>query len=475
MQKFRVSVDDFYRVYSEKSPRVDECMQELIERYDIHGKSVLSVGAGTGFEERQFALAGNDLLLIDIDEQGSILPWLKRMPERPGLSYWIGDATEFEQGVGTHDVVYLSSFTPDEARRGAIVKHNTETGIRWDPMVDPFHPVVMQYVSSLREGGLLIIQSYYFSVEIAWNPDYLLACKRQLGTAGLHLLEVHRFKDTYGVMLYTAVKGKPGIAPAIKISKFHGRANPEATVRVFGATAASINRAQPPAPAASSSRRRAYQLALRAAAWARYAALRLAGCASANPRWKLHETISDAEQIAALREITGRFRFKTALNLQCGFGRNARVLQSVADTIWGTDIIDPKHITDFVRYIRTEPGDEDCLAQIGSGAADLAFVLNVTGFNPHSTWRTYFSSANQELAIYLQEQNLPRVLAEGGLLICCEWESEPEKRWGRASWADIDGHAAFHYDAPDRLEGFEMVACGVTRSTRSPFVMYRRI
>jgi hypothetical protein len=200
----------------------------------------------------------------------------------------------------------------------------------------------------------------------------------------------------------------------------------------------------------------------------------LAGRASANPRWKLHEAISEAEQSTALKEIMGRLRFKTALNLNCGFGRNARVLRSFANVVCGTDIIDAKHVTDFARYIRTEPGAEDCLAPIGSGAVDAAFVLNVAGFHPHSTWRAYLSSANPELGVQLQEQNLPRVLTKGGLLICCEWESEPEKRWGRTQWADIDDHAAFHYDAPDRLDDFELVVCGVTRSTRSPFVVYRR-
>jgi hypothetical protein len=474
MQKFRVSADDFYRVFSEEAPRIDACMGELIERYDIRGKSVLSIGAGAAREEQQFALAGNDLLLIDIDEQGSLQMRLQEMQESRGLEYWIGDATEFEQGVGTHDVVYLSGFTPDEARRSAIVKNNAGVGRSWNPLVDPFHPVVMQYAASLRDNGLLIIQSYCGSIEIGWNPDYLSACRRQLGEAGLHLLEIHRFRDAYGVLLYTAVKGKSRIAPATKISKFHGRANPQATVRVFGANAASINPAEPPAPVVSSSRKITYEAILRIAAWARYAVLRLAGCASANPRWKLPDTISDAQQTTALREITGRLRFKTALSLQCGLGQNARILRSFADDVRGIDIVDAKHVTDFVRYIRTEPGDEDCLAQIGDGAVDAAFVLNVTGFHPHSTWRAYLSSANPELWLQFQEQNLPRVLAKGGLLICCEWESEPEKRWGRTSWEGIDGHAAFHYDAPDRFDGFELVVCGLTRSTRSPFVVYRR-
>ena len=44
-----------------------------------------------------------------------------------GLKYWICDATEFEQGIGTHDIVYLSGCTPDEARRSAIVKDGRDS------------------------------------------------------------------------------------------------------------------------------------------------------------------------------------------------------------------------------------------------------------------------------------------------------------------------------------------------------------
>jgi hypothetical protein len=474
MQKFQVSVDDFYRVFSEEAPRVDDCMRELIQRYDIRGKSVLAVGAGTAREEQQFALAGNDLLLIDIDEQASLRPRLQEMSAGPGLNYWIGDATEFEQGIGTHDIVYLSGFTPDEARRAAVVKDNTEAGRRWEPQRDPFHPVVMQYASSLRESGLLIIQSYYGSIEIAWNPDYLPACRRQLGESGLHLLEVHRFKHIYGVILYIAVKGKPRIAPATKISQFHGRANPEPVIRVFGATAASIAVARSAEPVVLSGLKRAYRKLLKAIARYRYIASRMLGYSSANPRWKLHETNSDVET-AALREIAGRLKFKTVLHLHCGSGQDGRVVREFADEVWGADVIDAKNVANLDRYVRMEPRDEFCLAQIGDGAVDVAFISNLTGFNPHSTWRTYLSSDNEELGIYLAQQNLQRVLAKGGLLVCCEWESEPEKRWGRTSLAEIDDRAAEEYDAPDRLDGFELVVCGFARSTRSPFVVYRRI
>lgn len=374
-----------------------------------------------------------------------------------------------------HDVVYFSGFTPDETRREAIVIDNTEAGRKWELHVDAFHPAVMQYASSLREGGLLIVQSYCGSIEIGWNPDYLPACRRQLGEAGLHLLEVHRFRHFYGVILYVAVKGKPRIAPATKISQFHGRSHPEPTVRMFGATAASIAAARSTGPVVPSGQRRAYQRLLKTAVWCRYASLRMLGYSSANPRWKLHNTNLDVEETAALREIMGRIRFPTVLNLSCGSGQGARALREFADELWGADIIDTKNVANLDRYIRMEPRDEFCLAEIGSGTVQVAYISNRTGFNAHSTWTAYLSSANEELGIYLQQQNLPRVLAKGGLLICREWESEPEKRWGRTSLADIDRRAAANYDAPDSLEGFKLITCGFAKSTRSPFVVYRRV
>jgi hypothetical protein len=61
-------------------------------------------------------------------------------------------------------------------------------------------------------------------------------------------MEVHRFKETHGVMLYTAVKGKQVLAPAQKISQFHGRAAPEPTERIFAASGSSIAASMPPPP-----------------------------------------------------------------------------------------------------------------------------------------------------------------------------------------------------------------------------------
>jgi hypothetical protein len=476
MHKFSVSVEDFYRTFSFTTPRIDACMQELVARYELTGKSVLSVGAGAGYEEKQFAIAGNDLLLIDIDEGGSLLLTLKGLPEKPGLSYWIGDAAEFELGVGSHDVVYFSSFTPDELRRASIVRDNADQGRPWAVSDDPFHPVVMAYMSALKENGLFILQSYNGGLDTAYNLDYIAACRRQLAEHNLHLVEVHRFKQTHGVMLYTAVKGKPRPAPALKISQFHGRAAMEPVERIFAASTASIAATQSLPSTTSDTRRHAGGALHRTVSLIRYASQRTRGYRSANPYWKHHEMAATAALTGTIEEIVGRLpesRWKTVTELNCGRGRNVPALRPHAEQVWGVDVLPPELVGNVDRYICAEPGDDCSLSRIGDDEIDATFVLNCTGFGPSSTWRAYFSPFNERFAPYLEPQNLPRALAKGGLLIACEWEAEPEARWGRTSLDEIGRRAAAEYDPPS-LEGFELVACGFARSTRSPFVVYRR-
>ncbi len=475
MHRFSVSVDDFYQSFPYADPRIDACMQELVARYDITGKSVLSVGAGTAAQERQFALSGNDLLLIDIDEHRSLLPILAKLAEKPGLSYWIGDAAEFEQSLGTYDVLYFSSFTPDEMRRGSMVRGNADRGRPWAVSDDPFHPVVMAYTSALKEEGLLIIQSYCGGIDTDANPDYLAACRRQLGEHGMYLMEVHRFKQTHGVMLYTAVKGKHTAAPAQKISGFHGRAAPEPTERIFAAGGAPIAPSMPP-PTLQRVRNRIGWALDKGRIPLRYARLRLSGHSSANLHWKDYHGSTRSALVRTLNDITSKLpkgRWKTVIDHGCGFGRNALALRSIAERVWGIDVLQPDSVRNVDRYIRVEPGDDNCLAAIGDGEIDAVFVLYYSGFSPLSTWRAYLSQFNDRLAVYLQPRNFPRIIAKGEFLIFSEWEAEPEVRWGKASLAEIDRRSAAEYDPPS-LEGFELITCGFAKSTRSPFVVYRR-
>jgi hypothetical protein len=247
MNKFTVSVDDFYRAFAFDSPRIGDCMRELIERYGIASrkralsgdagpKSVLAIAAGAAVEERYFAEAGCRLVMIDIDERGGMLPVLQKMPSSHGITYWIADAVSDIGDIGVYDVVYMSSFTPDEMRREALVQANAARGRSWRTNDDPFHPAIMRYADAVAPDGLLIVQSYCGGIDTDANPNYLNACRRQLLRNGLQLLEVHRFEKTPGIMLYTAVKGHPRAAPADKLSQFHGRAEPDHTKRIFAAT-----------------------------------------------------------------------------------------------------------------------------------------------------------------------------------------------------------------------------------------------
>src|SRR5262249_2757293 len=129
-----------------------------------------------------------------------------------------------------HDVVYFSGFTPDEQRRASMVHHNGAAF--WQPQDKPFHPVVMDYAAKIKKGGLLLIQSYCGGVDTTPHVNDLETCRLQLERAGFHLVEVHRYAHTRGVMLYAAVrgKGKQGDEP---IAMFHGRGDPEPIERIY--------------------------------------------------------------------------------------------------------------------------------------------------------------------------------------------------------------------------------------------------
>jgi SAM-dependent methyltransferase len=234
MHRFTVAVEDFYRHFHEDPPRVRACMEELIDRYRITGKSILSVGAGEAFEEKYFALAGNDLTLIDIDEGGTLRRNIPKFPSRPGLTYLIDDAAGLLAEVGPQDVVYFSGFTPDETRRAELVRQNGET--LWKLEQDPFHPVVMEYADKLRPGGLLIVQSYCGGIDAGHNANYVDACIAQLGRHDFHLMEVHRFRPSIGIMLYCAVKAERRRAPDAPMAAFHGRAELEEVERIYPVT-----------------------------------------------------------------------------------------------------------------------------------------------------------------------------------------------------------------------------------------------
>ena len=132
----------------------------------------------------------------------------------------------------------MSGFTPDELRRSDIIQQrDTETFRRmvelndgaweWPWWEDPFHPTVMRFARNLREGGTMIVQSYCGSLDAIDHRYYLWACDRQLAQIGMRLLEVYRFAQSTGVMLYVAAKGRSNWPLSTSLTRFHGRAESE--------------------------------------------------------------------------------------------------------------------------------------------------------------------------------------------------------------------------------------------------------
>jgi hypothetical protein len=209
---------------------------------------------------------------------------------------------------------------------------------------------------------------------------------------------------------------------------------------------------------------------------ARHAMKRVRGFECAN--FYLRDFARHSSSVAALKQIVDRLpgapkKWNVVIDQGCGEGFKVKALRNFADSVWGIDIL-PGVAPHVDRYFCVDPNDVSCTKQIGDAQVDVIFVINYAGFSSHSTWRACLSEHNDRLAHYMLPQNFPRIIPKGGYLIFNEWEARPEERWGKTPLDEIDRRAAEEYDPPT-LSGFELVACGFARATRSPFVAYRRI
>ena len=237
MHEYRVTprFDEWFPLASDVHARIGTAIHQLVQRYGLAGSSVLSLAGGTCAEERFLLGHGVELTVVDIDERGQVEPELRSADPGP-LRYLIADADNVE-GLGSYDLLYSSSFTPDEMRRDAIAHRSAgpeharmveaNGHYEWPWWEQPFHPTLMRLTRDVRPGGLVIIQSYYGGLDILVHRYYLWACDRQLAAAGLQLRELYRFRTTVGVCLYVATRGSRALPLASPLTLFHGRAPQE--------------------------------------------------------------------------------------------------------------------------------------------------------------------------------------------------------------------------------------------------------
>jgi hypothetical protein len=247
----------------------EAAMSGLIARYDLAGKSILSLGAGIAFEENWFHRAGCRLTLNDLDQPSvgieGYLRTLTRVDESlpDMLRYEIGDAADSvkKYAPSAFDVLYVSSFHPDEIRREMIqeefkkcrsdeeARHN----ITWPSDEKAYIEVMMLAIERVRPGGLVIFQHYRGGVYSDANPHYLKAVQVQLAENGATLLEAYAFRKSPPHMLLVAYRGdaeqalefaRQQLSDRPCIRTFHGRYPDEAiktdVVKIFDIADVSI-------------------------------------------------------------------------------------------------------------------------------------------------------------------------------------------------------------------------------------------
>lgn len=264
-----VSSKDFYTKKLIKKYTSQKAMTQLIKRYLLSHKEILSIGAGAALEEYWFLNnEDNKCTFIDIDESNSLLPRLEKLQGKAlqldhflnknnnsmqFLEYYICDFLDLiKRGLKKKfDVLYYSGFTPDELRRLSIMeefivereknkeneeivenKENEEiVDLNWPASALPLHPALESSLYFIKKRGLFILQSYCSGIELQYNPSYIKNLKKQLRRNGFYLLDIYNFIVAPGVNLFVAYKGTHKEASNFysqisknEITHFHGRA-----------------------------------------------------------------------------------------------------------------------------------------------------------------------------------------------------------------------------------------------------------
>ncbi|WP_417418060.1 hypothetical protein [Hoeflea sp.] len=247
MHKLNLSPDVFFSLFIDPElgnaqalqVNRDDCkdaMLGLIERYQLAGKSVLSLGSGHSFEEFWLHETGCDLTLNDID-----LPVNVDLCQGDGMTFYHGDAAEAFEDIPDNqtDLLYISSFHPDELRREAIqadfvprrTPEQSNHYVTWPDGELPYHSTIYDALAKIKDGGLAVFQHYRGGVCIDYNPHYLDAIRDQFESAGVQLLEVYAFRRSTAHVLVVGYKGDASHALAFskslqghpEIKTFHGR------------------------------------------------------------------------------------------------------------------------------------------------------------------------------------------------------------------------------------------------------------
>lgn len=234
MSKFVLCKKKYYNLIKSLMPLTEilendykKCIGQIIERYNIKNKKILSIGPGIGNEEYYFSI-DNELTMVDIDEQNSLIKLLSDNYENikyendENIMFFILDDICNQINPETTlintkmDVIYISSLTID------IIGKNE----RYLNTGELFIPVYKNLIDThLKENGLFIQQLYGSS--IIPPPEIII---KKLEELGVTVLDIYQFEYSPSIMLLITIKSNKNTAKELyknyksEITNFHARA-----------------------------------------------------------------------------------------------------------------------------------------------------------------------------------------------------------------------------------------------------------
>jgi hypothetical protein len=275
---YTIPLNNYFGDHPKEIGHCKQSIYQLMNRFNIFNKNILSIGAGGALEEIWFTFEqDNNLTLFDLDEHSTLEHRLLTLNIKPDqilpdvqyFKYLIGDFFHPENDpIHDIDVVYVSSLTPVEIRRAQIIKAFRELPHEAKKEVDFLHSIFGKSIGSwpswkkifdptllakcltpLTKSGLFIYQIYCGGVDCIKNKQFTQMLKREFVENGLIPLEFYTYPKLPGIMLLIGIKEDPyqafefyeQIKNGPQITSFHGRANlGDEAIKVFSLDEESI-------------------------------------------------------------------------------------------------------------------------------------------------------------------------------------------------------------------------------------------
>ncbi len=197
---------------------VKSSMNQLITRFNLQGKSVISIGTKYGHEEYWLYKVGCTLTLLDNGFNVLLKESVKETKDTDNkdLTYIIGDIHDVVKGkTEKYDVIYTSGL-PDP--------------VLWDGE-NGFSDVMFECIEKFLDKGLFICQSYHIGLKMV-DPTSIEIIKEQCKQRNLFLVSIYCFFPQYSHVSLTIIfKGNKdeferyikSIERNPQINRFHGR------------------------------------------------------------------------------------------------------------------------------------------------------------------------------------------------------------------------------------------------------------